>query len=119
MKVRDKNELLADLIRKLEEKGRQENAPFWGTLAKKLNRPRRKAYEVNLFRLQKNATGKETIVVPGFVLGSGSVSKPLTVAAVKFSVKAEEKIRKAGGKVMDIEKFVEGKPNLKAVRIMG
>ena len=119
MKVREKSTLLADLIRKLDEKGRQENKPFWGTLAKKLNRPRRKAYEVNLFSLEKNATGKETVVVPGYVLGSGEITKPVTVAALRFSGKAEEKIKKAGGKTLDIEDFVESKPDLKTVRIMG
>ncbi len=118
MKVRGKNKLLADLIRKLDEKGRHENTPFWGTLAKKLNRPRRKAYEVNLFSLEKHA-GKETVVVPGYVLGSGDITKAVTVAALKFSGNAEEKIKKAGGKTLDIEDFVESKPNLKTVRIMG
>ncbi len=119
MKVRGKNLLLKDLIVKLEEKGRQENVPFWTSLAKKLNRPRRKAYEVNLFNLAKNATGKETVVVPGYVLGSGEIAKPLTIAAIKFTGKAEEKIKKAGGKVLDMEDFVDSKPNLKTVRIMG
>ncbi len=118
MRVREKNELLADLIRKTEEKGRQENKPFWQALARKLNRPRRRAYEVNLFSLEKHA-GKETVVVPGYVLGSGEITKPVTVAALRFSGKAEEKIKKAGGKVMAIEDFVESKPNLKTVRIMG
>ena len=118
MKVRDKNELLRDLIEKLEIRGRQENVPFWGALAKKLNRPRRKSYEVNLFSLEKYA-GKETVVVPGYVLGTGDLTKPVTVAAIKFSSKAEDKIKKAGGKVMDIFDFVESKPNLKAVKIMG
>jgi large subunit ribosomal protein L18e len=118
MKVREKNSLLKDLIVKLEVKGREENVPFWRTLAKKLNRPRRKAYEVNLFSLEKYA-GKETVVVPGYVLGTGEISKPVNVAALKFSGKAEEKIKKAGGKVMDVFDFAESKPNLKSVKIMG
>ena len=119
MKARGKNELLKDLIVKLEEKGRQENKPFWAALAKKLNRPRRKAYEVNLYSLERNATGKETIVFPGYVLGTGNITKPINVAAVKFSEKAREKIAKSGGKTMDMESFVESKPTLKSVRIMG
>jgi large subunit ribosomal protein L18e len=119
MKVRSKNEPLRELIRQLEEKGRHENKPFWQTLAKKINRPRRKAYEVNLFSLERNAKGRETVVVPGYVLGSGTITKPVTVAALKFSGKAEEKIRKAGGKVLPMEEFMGSRPNLKNVRIMG
>jgi len=118
VKVRSKNELLRDLIEKLEVRSREEKVPFWSTLAKKLNRPRRQSYEVNLFSLEKHA-GKETVVVPGYVLGTGDITKPVTVAALKFSSKAEEKIKKAGGKVMDVFDFVESKPNLKAVKIMG
>ncbi|UCD03375.1 MAG: 50S ribosomal protein L18e [Candidatus Aenigmatarchaeota archaeon] len=118
MKIREKNARLKDLIAKMEETGRQENKPFWRALAKKLNRPRRKAYEVNLFSLERYA-GKETVIVPGYVLGTGDITKPVNVAALKFSAKAEEKIKKAGGKVMDVFDFVESRPNLKTVKIMG
>lgn len=118
MRVREKHTLLKDLIVKMENRGRDENKPFWQALAKKLNRPRRKAYEVNVFSLQKHA-GKETVVVPGYVIGTGDISKPVTVAALKFSATADEKIKKAGGKTLGIEDFFESKPSLKAVKIMG
>lgn len=119
MKIRDKNELLAGLISQLEEKGRLENVPFWHALAKKLNRPRRMGYEVNLFKLEKNAGRKETIVVPGSVLGSGELTKPVTVAALRFSKGAEEKIRKAGGHTLSLEHFIRETRNVKGAVIMG
>jgi large subunit ribosomal protein L18e len=119
MRVRDKNEPLADLIRKLEEKSRHENVPLWGALAEKLNRPRRKAYEVNLYNLEKYAPAKGMVVVPGYVLGAGIIKKPVTVAALKFSKGAEEKIEKAGGKTMGIEKLLEEKIHAKSISIMG
>ncbi|HDD72605.1 MAG TPA: 50S ribosomal protein L18e, partial [Candidatus Aenigmarchaeota archaeon] len=61
------------------------------------------------------------IVVPGVVLGSGEITKPVSVAALRFSKSAEEKIKKAGGKCMSLEEFSElypGKFKNKA-RIMG
>ena len=118
MEIRDKNPMLAGLIKKLDEKGRQEKAPIWESLAERLNRPRRRMSEVNLFSLERHASGKETVVVPGLVLGAGDVSKPLIVVALRFSRIAEEKIRKAGGKCMSIEKFMEEKAP-KGARIMG
>ncbi len=118
MKIRDKTPLLKEMIEKLEEIGREEKVPLWRALAEKLNRPKRIGYEVNLFKLEKHAKGKETIVVPGSVLGTGNITKPVTVAALRFSKSAEEKIGKAGGKCMDIEKFIEEKKT-KGVRIMG
>lgn len=119
MKARDKNEPLADLIRKLQEKGRQENVPLWAAIAEKLNRPRRKAYEVNLYSLERHAPAKGTVVVPGYVLGAGKIKKPVTVAALKFSGKAQEKIAKAGGRAMHIGKLLEEKVHAKDVSIMG
>ena len=119
MKIRDKNPVLAGLIGKLDEKGSQEKVPFWAALAKKLNRPRRKGYEVNLFKLEKNVDGKGTVVVPGTVLGSGDITKPVTVAALRFSGKAEEKIRKAGGHAMSLERFMEETKTVKGVKIIG
>jgi large subunit ribosomal protein L18e len=119
MRVRDKNEPLADLIRKLQEKGRHENVPLWTAIAEKLNRPRRKAYEVNLYNLERDAPAKGMVVVPGYVLGAGSIKKPLTVAALKFSGKAAEKIEKAGGKALHIDKLLEEKVAAKGITIMG
>jgi large subunit ribosomal protein L18e len=119
MKIREKNPRLKGLISQLEQGGGKEKAPFWSALAKKLNRPKRKGYEVNMFRLEKNAPGKATVVVPGSVLGAGNLTKPLTVAALRFSKGAEEKIKKAGGRCMSIDQFIEEKKSLKGVLIMG
>jgi large subunit ribosomal protein L18e len=119
MKVRAKHPELKGLIQTLHKKGVEEGAPIWSAVSRGLNRPNRKAYEVNLHRLDKYAKKRETIVVPGAVLGSGDITKPLTVAALKFSSEAERKIRKAGGKTMDIEELVSEKPKGKGVRIMG
>lgn len=119
MKIRDKNTQLKELISKLDEMGREEKGQFWSALAKKLNRPRRQGHEVNLFSLDRNAPGKSTVVVPGTVLGTGAITKPLTVAALRFSRGAEEKISKAGGRCMSIESFMQEKKSGKGVLIMG
>ena len=74
---------------------------------------------MNLLRLEKFTKAKETIIVPGAVLGTGVLNKPLNVVAMKFSRIALEKIKKAGGKCTEIENFLEDKPSVKGVRIMG
>jgi len=118
MIVRDKNLLTGELIKKLMEKGRQEKVPLWGAVAEKLNRPRRRGYEVNLFKIDKYANDGKIVIVPGSVLGTGEIARPLTVAALRFSRIAEEKIRKAGGKSLSIEKLLEEK-HIKGARILG
>jgi large subunit ribosomal protein L18e len=117
MRARNKNPPLAGLIKKLEERGRQDRVPLWSDLARRLNRPRRVAYEVNLFRLDRNAKARETVVVPGYVLGSGELKKPVYVVALKFSGKAEAKIKKAGGRCIPMEKVIED--DMKGLRILG
>jgi large subunit ribosomal protein L18e len=117
MKMRDKNPILKGVIENLEKDGHKNM--FLKAVAKALNRPRRVSYEINVNRLDSVSKSKDIIIVPGSVLGSGSVSKPLTVGALKFSASAEEKIKKAGGKCLSIEEMIEKHPKGSGVRIIG
>ena len=115
MKIRDKNEGLKGLIQEMNSQDR----PIWKAFAKALNRPNRISYQLNLFRLERNAKGKQIIAVPGAVLGSGEVTKAYTVAAVKFSDSAKAKLEKAGGKCMTLKELFKSNPEGKGIRIMG
>jgi len=115
MKIRDKNEALRKLIRDLLSQDR----PVWKALGRGLNRPRRNGFRVNLYRIEKYAKGKETLVVPGIVLGSGEIKKARSVAALRFSDGARTKLEKAGGSCMSIRQLLEKNPQGKGVKIMG
>ncbi len=117
MNVRDKAS--KELIERLYREGSKNRVNLWRAVAKALNRPRRKRHEVNLVRIEKYAKPKETIVVPGVVLGNGEIKKRVVVAALRFSGKAKEKIEKAGGKCLSIEELYESNPKGKGIRIMG
>ena len=112
LKLRDKNQELQNLIIELDHK----EQPIWKAVAKG---PRRVGFKMNLYRLEKLTEGKETIVVPGTVLGTGELSKSLTVAALKFSGGSKQKIEKAGGKCLEIDQLVKQHPDGKGVRLMG
>ncbi len=113
MKTRNKNPVLKGLIEELEKK----KEPVWKAVAKALNRPRRKRFEVNLYRIAKNAKPNENIIVPGVVMGPGELSKPFTIAALRFSAEARKCIENAKGKCLSIPEMVEKNP--KRLRIMG
>jgi large subunit ribosomal protein L18e len=115
MKVREKNPILRKEIESLNKAGVEKSV--WKAVAKGLNRPRRRRYEVNLSRLEKFASQGDTIIVPGIVLGEGDIKKRITVAAVKFSSEARRKIEKAGGKCLSIEEASGMEPS--KIRIMG
>ena len=119
MKVRDKNPLSRELIEDMHRKGFENEADVWKAVAKGLNRPSRKKYTVNVYRLEKFAKPKDTIVVPGSVLGHGEITKAVTVAALRFSDDARKKIEKAGGKCLTIKGLSEKDPKGSRVRIMG
>ena len=118
MKVRNKNDYTKTLVEKLYVDGVQNKSGIWKAVAESLNRPTRVRFEVNLTSIEKLAQAKETLVVPGAVLGSGQISKHVNVAALKFSGSARMKIEKAGGTCLSIDELYEKNPTGRGVRII-
>lgn len=113
------NPELIELINSLKRKSRDENVNIWRDIAERLERPLRVWPEVNLSRIERYANDSETILVPGKVLGAGTITKKVTVSAFKFSSEAREKIESAGGKVLTIKELMAINPKGKNVRIFG
>jgi large subunit ribosomal protein L18e len=119
MKLRNKNPVLRETIEKLNLASIESKAPIWKAVAGLLNSPSRRRHEVNLYLLERNLEKRQVAVVPGVVLGEGEITKPVTVAAMKFSGEAEKKIRKAGGSCLTIAELLEKHPKGERVRILG
>jgi large subunit ribosomal protein L18e len=113
MKKKD-NQVLSSLIESLTKMDK----PIWKKVASELSKPRRKRVEVNLSKLEEYAEPDSTILVPGKVLGAGSVSKKMNIAAFSFSGKARAIISAAGGKAMTIESLHKSNPEGKGVMIL-
>ncbi len=105
-------------IRYLRKVARVNKAKVWRYVAELLERPRRRRVIVNISKIARYAKPGETIVVPGKVLGAGTIDKPVTVAAMAFSRSALEKIKAAGGQAMHILELVEKNPRGSGVRIL-
>jgi large subunit ribosomal protein L18e len=112
------NPIMKKVIEEIKSRGYKEKIPFLVTLAKKLEKPRRKRIEVNLSKINRVCKENEIIVVPGKVLSTGELKKPLTIAAASFSMAALEKIKKAGGRVLTITELIKENPKGKGVRII-
>jgi large subunit ribosomal protein L18e len=112
------NPYLKQLIENLKKKSFEDNAPIWKAVAEKLEKPRRKKIEVNLSDIERNTEKNDTVVVPGVVLSSGELSKPVTIAAWRFSSAAKEKIKKSKGKTLTIEELVKENPKGTGVKIL-
>ncbi|MEM4244658.1 MAG: 50S ribosomal protein L18e [Candidatus Nanoarchaeia archaeon] len=110
---------LKALIRDLRKLSRKENVNVWRRVASELAKPTRSRREVNLFTINLSTNDKETVIVPGKVLGEGELERPVSVAAFRFSESAKQKIIKAGGKVLTIQDVMKSNPKGKDVRILG
>ncbi|ERH13632.1 MAG: ribosomal protein L18E [halophilic archaeon J07HB67] len=113
------NPRLQDLIAELKSVARETDAGVWRDVAARLEKPRRTHAEVNLGRIDRyaDAEGDETVIVPGKVLGSGVLTKDVTVAAVDFSGTAETKIDQAGEAVR-MEEALSNNPEGSNVRVI-
>jgi large subunit ribosomal protein L18e len=114
MKRKKDNQLLVSLIDMLS----REKKPIWKRVIKELGRPRKDTVEVNLSKLESYGSKDGTVLVPGKVLGSGMLTKKMTVAAFSFSESAKRLISEAGGKTLTIEALHKANPEGRDVRIL-
>ena len=117
-KVVKTNPNLVELINKLYEQSRKEDAAIWKDVAQRLERSNRRTAEVNLSDIARNAEAGETILVPGKVLSNGNLEEKVNVVAFKFSAQAQEKIESAGGECISIDEIIETNPKGSNIRII-
>ena len=105
------NPVLASLVDGLK----REKKPIWKRVVSELSRSRRDRVEVNVSKLEAYAEDGATILVPGKVLGTGALSKKLTVAAFSFSGSAKKLIAGAGGRAISIDSLCKSNPEGRGV----
>ncbi len=110
------NTLRRVLIRKLLRLSKKDGRRIWARVAEELARPRRRRRAVNISRINRYAKEDEIAVVPGRVLGSGMLTKSLTIVAESFSLTALDKITKAGGKPITLRELVEKEEILEHIK---
>jgi len=113
------NQNLKSLIDGLKKQSYDQEAQIWKRVASDLERSARNRRVVNLSRLNRFTKEKETVVVPGKVLGTGKMGHSIVIAAFAFSQSAKEEIEKAKGKCMSIQELAKQNPKGKDVRIIG
>ncbi len=118
-KIQKTNPQLIGLIDALKQTAREQQAAIWKELARRLEAPSKNHSEVNLSRLNRSTTSNDTVVVPGKVLGTGSIDHPIYVAALNFSETARAKILAASGTIATLGEIIDTEPsgsNIKIIR---
>lgn len=113
------NPILQNLIHELKKRGREQSINLWKRVANDLEKPTRQRRVVNLSSISRHTKENEVIVVPGKVLGAGTLNHKLTISAFQFSNGAIEKIEKAGAKVVPLLDLSKENPTGKGIRIIG
>ncbi len=112
------NPRILNLVSILKEASRTNEAHIWREIAKRLDSPTKNHAEVNLSKINRYANDGETLIVPGKVLGSGAIDRPVEVAALNFSKQAATKIAEAKGNCITIEQLLMKNPKGSRVRIL-
>lgn len=91
---------------------------FWKRVGEMLSRPRNRRVEVNLSKISRLTKPGDRVVVPGKVLGGGSIKHNVTIAALSFSSAALNKLKASGCTVMRIDEFTKVEPKGSGVKII-
>jgi len=113
------NPELIQLIRLLKKQSRDQKVGIWHDVADYLSKSRRSRVSVNLGNINRHTKRSDTVVVPGKILGAGSLNHSVTVAAFGVSDSAALKLKAARAKCISIAELVEKNPtgaNVKIIR---
>ncbi len=116
---RKSNSELIKIVKDLKDKARKNDAPLWKSIAQKLEGPSRNWPTVNISKIEYHVEKNSKIIIPGKLLGTGTISKKVTVSAFSFSQTAKKKIENAGGKCMTYYDFMKLNPTGKNVVVIG
>ncbi len=117
-KTEKTNPQLTELIGALKQSAREQRVAIWKELARRLEAPSKNHAKVNLSQLNRSTSPDDVVVVPGKVLGTGSMDHPIHVAALSFSGAARAKILAASGKVETLDEMIDTRPNGSNIKII-
>lgn len=83
-----------------------------------INFAERRKRILNVDQLDRLVKDGDVVVFPSKVLGTGSISKKITIGALNFSSEAKRKIVSAGGQALTIAELWEKHPKGTNVRLL-
>ncbi len=109
---------LRETVQNLLELSRSNSSALWRDIAKRLAGGKRRYASINLGKIDSLSNDGEILVVPGSILGAGTLSKKVTLASLKISQKAREKLEAAGCTYKTIDELSRENPKGSNVRIV-
>jgi len=116
---RKSNSTLVKTIADLKEASRKNEAPLWRSIATRLEGPSRNWPSVNVSKLEYNIDKNGKAIIPGKLMGTGIITKKMTVAAYSFTTSAKDKIQSAGGKCLTYNELIKSVPKGTNIVVIG
>jgi len=116
---RKSNSTLVKTIADLKEASRKNEAPLWRSIATRLEGPSRNWPSVNISKLEYNINKNGKAIIPGKLMGTGIITKKMTVAAYSFTTSAKDKIQSAGGKCLTYNELIKSVPKGTNIVVVG
>ena len=113
------NDIRLKLGYQLEKHSKRSKQEIWRDVSEAILGSRKNRATVNVSHISRNSKEGSKVLVPGKVLGLGSIDHKVTVAAYAFSRDARAKITASGGSCVDLHEFMDSTPSVKDVVLLG
>ena len=90
------NQIVIQMVKTLRGASKKNNAPIWEKLAEMALKPTRAKRTINLGQLDKFVADNDVVIVPGKVLGTGSLSHKISICSFSISTTGAKKITESG-----------------------
>lgn len=115
IKERKKKKTKAEVVETLEMAIKN---PAWKQVAEILSGSTQKYSSKNLKEIENETSAGDTVIIPGKVLGTGSLTKKVRICALGFSKEALEKIKKVKGEAVMIAEEIKKNPKGEGVKVL-
>ena len=113
------SQVVIQMAKELKKASTKNDAPIWAKLAEYALKPSVARRDINLYKISKLTKDNDTVVFPGKVLGTGSVTHKITICSFSISESAATKILESGGELISFSELIEKNPTGKGVVLLG
>lgn len=102
----------------LRAQSRKNEAAVWKRVAEDLARPTRSRYVVNISKINRVTSEGDIVIVPGKVLGDGTLAHKVNISAFSFSTSAKDKLKESNSEVLSIEEITKKYPKGSHIKLI-
>ena len=113
------NAVALHMAMELKKASKKNKAPIWSKLAELALKQSSARRIINVTQIDRLTKEGDVIVVPGKVLGTGSMSHKIMLCSFSISNSGAQKILQQGGKILSYSELVKNHPTGKGVTIIG